>query len=63
MHEGFWTVAEFIRLYGVPRSSLYRLVKAGELRIYKIGRASRIAKLDAKAWSERLPTVGGERRS
>ena len=55
-------MAEFIRLYGVPRSSLYRLVKAGELRIHKIGRASRIAKAEAKAWSERFPTVGGESR-
>lgn len=62
--EGFLTVAEFIRLYGVPRSSLYRMLKDPKsgLRIYKLGRASRIAKAEAKAWAESLPTFGGEVR-
>jgi excisionase family DNA binding protein len=61
LHEGFYTVAEFIRLYGVPRTSLYRLVKDPEsgLRIHKLGRASRIAKADAMAWAASLPTFGG----
>ena len=60
--EGFYTVAEFIRVYGVPRSSLYRLLKdpRNGLRIYKIGRASRIAKAEARAWADRLPSFGGE---
>jgi excisionase family DNA binding protein len=60
--EGFYTVAEFIRLYGVPRSSFYRLVKEGRLRIHKIGRASRIAKAEARVWAGSLPTFGGEVR-
>jgi hypothetical protein len=62
--EGFYTVAEFIRLYGVPRSSLYRMLKdpASGLRIYKLGRASRIAKAEAASWAARLPTFGGEVR-
>lgn len=60
--EGFYTVAEFIRLFGVPRTTTYRLVKAGRLRITKIGRASRIAKADAQAWAASLPTIGGEAR-
>ena len=60
--EGFYTVAEFIRLYGVPRSSLYRLLKDPKsgLRVYKLGRASRIAKAEAKSWAEGLPTFGGQ---
>ncbi|WP_353200511.1 helix-turn-helix domain-containing protein [Sandarakinorhabdus sp.] len=65
MHEsiaGFYTVAEFIRLFGLPRSSLYRLVKQGKLRIHKIGRASRIAKSEAASWAAGLPTLGGETR-
>jgi excisionase family DNA binding protein len=41
------------------RTSLYRLVKAGKLRITKIGTSSRIAKADAKAWADSLPTTGG----
>lgn len=61
-NEGFLTVAEFIRLYGVPRSSFYRLVKAGALRIHKVGRASRIAKAEAATWAAGLPTFGGEAR-
>lgn len=63
--EGFYTVAEFIRLYGVPRSSLYRLVKDPKsgLRIHKLGRASRIAKAEAATWAAGLPTFGGEVRS
>jgi len=64
MSEGFYTVAEFIRLYGVPRSTFYRLVgdpKSG-LRVHKLGRASRIAKAEARAWAESLPKFGGEVR-
>ena len=60
--EGFLTVAEFIRLYRVPHASFYRLVKAGKIRIHKIGRSSRVAKAEATAWAESLPTFGGEVR-
>ncbi len=62
--EGFYTVAEFIRLYGVPRTTLYRMLKDPDnrLRIHKLGRASRIAKAEAKAWAASLPTFGGEVR-
>ncbi len=60
--EGFYSATEFMRIYGVPRSSFYRLVKAGRLRIHKIGRASRIAKAEAKVWAASLPTFGGEVR-
>ena len=57
--DGFYTIAEFIRLYSVPRTSLYRLVRQGKLRLHKLGRASRIAKADAAAWAQSLPTVDG----
>lgn len=59
MAEGLLTVAEFIRLYPIGRTTLYRAVKAGELRLTKVGRASRIAKTDAAAWAASLPTIGG----
>ena len=58
--EGFYSIAEFLRIYSTSRTSLYRAVNAREIRITKIGRASRIAKADAKAWADRLPTTGGE---
>jgi excisionase family DNA binding protein len=58
--DGFYSIAEFLRIYPMGKTSLYRLVKAGQLRIVKIGRASRIAKADAQAWAATLPTFGGE---
>jgi excisionase family DNA binding protein len=58
--EGYYSIAELIRIYAIPRTSLDRLVKAGQLRITKIGTSSRIAKADAKAWADSLPTTGGQ---
>jgi len=55
---GFFTIAEFLEAYPMARSSLYRLVRAKQLRLTKFGRASRIAKVDALAWAARLPTIG-----
>lgn len=58
--DGFYTIAEFLRLTAMGRTSLYRLAKAGQIRITKIGRSARIAKADAKAWADSLPTKGGQ---
>lgn len=58
--EGYHTVSDFLRTYAIGRTTLYRLAEAGKIRITKIGRASRIAKADAKAWADSLPTIGGE---
>jgi len=58
-NEGYLTAAEFMRRFACPRSSFYRQVKLGKIRITKIGRASRIAKADAMAWAASLPTFGG----
>lgn len=60
MTEGYHTIPDFLRTYAVSRTTAYRLVQEGKLRITKIGRASRIAKADARAWADSLPTVGGE---
>ncbi len=57
---GYYTISEFLDAYPMGRSSLYRLVNTGKLRLTKFGRASRIAKADALAWAATLPTVGGE---
>lgn len=61
MTEGFYTIAEFLRTYPMGRTSFYRAVAepGSKLRIIKLGRASRIAKADAKAWADSLPTMGG----
>lgn len=58
--EGFYTVAEFIRIFAVPRTSFYRYAQSGALRLTKLNRATRIAKADAQAWADALPTTGGE---
>ncbi|GGE05592.1 hypothetical protein GCM10011529_09970 [Polymorphobacter glacialis] len=58
--DGFYSIAEFLRIYALGRTSLYRAAKAGQIRITKIGRSSRIAKSDAKAWADSLPTLSGE---
>ena len=55
----FYKVPEFLREFSTSRTSLYRAVKAGQIRITKQGRASRIAKADALAWANSLPTIGG----
>jgi excisionase family DNA binding protein len=60
--EGFYSAKEFMRIFKVANSSFYRMAKAGHIRIYKQGRASRIAKAEAKAWAASLPTFGGEAR-
>lgn len=58
--EGFYSIAEFLRIYSMGRTSLYRAANAGQIRITKIGRSSRIAKADAKAWADSLPTTRGQ---
>jgi excisionase family DNA binding protein len=59
MMDGFYSIKTFLDVYPMGRTSLYRLVKAGKLRITKIGTSSRIAKADAKAWADSLPTTEG----
>ena len=58
--DGFYTIAEFLKVYSIGRTTLYRAVQAKALRLTKLGRASRIAKADAAAWAASLPTIGGE---
>ncbi len=60
--DGFYSRKEFLNTFSISNSEFYRQVKAGRLRIHKIGRASRIGKADAKAWAASLPTFGGEVR-
>ena len=56
---GFSTINEFLREYPMGKTSLYREVQKGTLRLTKLNRATRIAKADALAWANKLPTIGG----
>lgn len=54
------TVADFCSRYSIGRTSLYREVNAGRLKLRKFGSATRIARKDAERWAESLPGYGGE---
>ena len=60
MTDGFYSVPEFLNAYSLPRTTFYRIVQRGQLRIHKLGRASRVSRADAKAWADSLPTIGGK---
>lgn len=55
----FYTVSEFLENYPMGRSTLYRLVGTGDLRLVKFGRSSRISVAEAEAWAATLPRSGG----
>jgi excisionase family DNA binding protein len=46
-------VNEFCTRYVISRSTFYRLVKRGEIQLFKIGGATRVKIAVAKAWAER----------
>lgn len=54
------TVADFCARYSIGKTSLYREVSAGRLKLRKFGAATRIARADAEAWAARLPHYEGE---
>ena len=47
-----YTLPEFCRDFGIGRSFAYDEIKAGRLRAFKVGAATRIAGEDALAWRE-----------
>ena len=54
------TMGEFLARYSIGRTTAYREVAAGRLRLRKLGTATRIARKDAEAWMKSLPVRGGE---
>lgn len=54
------TVADFCARYSIGKTSLYREVNAGRLKLRKFGTATRIARADAEAWADALPFSEGE---
>ena len=53
-------VADFCDLYSIGKTSFYREVNAGRLKIRKFGTATRIVRIDAETWAEAHPTIEGE---
>jgi hypothetical protein len=54
------TMGDFIASYSIGRTTAYREVAAGRLKIRKLGSATRIARADAEAWAANLPTPEGK---
>lgn len=54
------TVADFCDRYSIGKTSFYREVNAGRLKIRKFGSGTRIARMDAEAWANALPVIEGE---
>jgi len=61
--EQQYGVVRVTREWEMARSSFYRLVKEGKLRITKFGRGTRIAIADAEAWAKSLTTICGSERN
>ena len=60
MHEQeLLKVSEVCTRYSIGRTTLYREVTAGRLKLRKMGTATRIAREDVEAWMAALPTVTG----
>ena len=52
--QELFTVPQFLLRYSISRTTFYQLVKEGEIRIVKIGTATRISREDANAWVDSL---------
>lgn len=45
--------------YSIGRTTLYREVAAGRIRLRKMGTATRIAREDMETWMAALPVISG----
>lgn len=60
-HPELMTMGDFLARYSIGRTTAYREVAAGRLKLRKIGTATRIARADAEAWAASLPSrTGGQ---
>lgn len=50
-----FTLPEFMRAFRIGRTTMYAEIKAGRLRVRKLGAKSLILKSDAIAWAQALP--------
>jgi excisionase family DNA binding protein len=58
MTKAALTIPQFVAEYSIPRSTVYALIKAGELKALKCGRRTLIAREAAEAWLRSLPAAG-----
>lgn len=53
-----WRVNDFCRAHGIGRSTFYGEVKAGALKVFKLGSSTLVADVEAKAWQARKMSGG-----
>jgi hypothetical protein len=57
MTKELYRINEFCDAYSISRTVVYDEVKAGRIILTKIGKASRIARIDAERWAEGYRTA------
>ena len=56
-----YTIPEFMEIFGTGRFKTYEEIRAGRLKIKKVGRRTLISKADAENWFNNLPNdIGSE---
>lgn len=58
-HLLLYRVLEFCAAFGISRGTFYALVKRGELRPIKIGKATRVPRAEAERWQRELERRAG----
>ncbi len=56
-NTGAMTVKQFLEWVHISRSTFYKEVRAGRIKLRKVGRRSLVAREDAEAWLSNLPTA------
>jgi len=56
MTPHFYEISEFAEHFKVGTTTIYAQIKAGKLRLTKLGRKSLISHADAMAWATSLQT-------
>jgi excisionase family DNA binding protein len=51
-----FSILEFCRIYGVGRTTAYQQVKAGRLRVVKVGKRTLVPVDAAETWLKNLPS-------
>ena len=54
-HPVAYTISGFCAAFGIGKTTAYKLVKDGELTLYKYGKKSLLLHVEGVAWLESLP--------
>ena len=49
-----YSVREFRELFGISNTTFYKLLQAGEIRVFKIGRKTLIDSQEAERWYQSI---------